>query len=84
MVTLKTVHAKIAKLQAQADALLKKDTTAVVEKIHGLMEKHGLTVADIVADGSGSKKRGRKPRVKAAVSKTASAALYRRPKTGAT
>jgi DNA-binding protein H-NS len=48
------------------------------------MEKHGLTTADIDAHVGGGKKRGPKPGVKAALAKTASAARYRDPKSGAT
>ncbi|WP_081889803.1 H-NS family nucleoid-associated regulatory protein [Caballeronia sordidicola] len=84
MVTLESLQAKIAKLQAQAEALVKKDSTAVIEKIRGLMERHGLTTADIDAHVGGSKKRGRKPGTKAAGVKPAAPAQYRDPKTGAT
>lgn len=82
MVTLEKVQAKLAKLQAQADALIKKQSSDVLARIRDLMEKHGLTVADIDAH-VGGKKRGRKPGSQAAVS-TATSARYRDPKTGAT
>ena len=82
MATFEKVQAQIAKLQVQADALIKKQSSAVVGKIRDLMEKHGLTVADIDAH-VGGKKRGRKPGSKAAV-KTATSAKYQDPKTGAT
>jgi DNA-binding protein H-NS len=84
MATLESLQAKIAKLQAQAEAIAKRDTSAVVAKIRELMEKHNLTTADIGAHISGGKKRGRKPGVKAAAKSSASAAKYRDPKTGAT
>ncbi|MBW0446006.1 H-NS histone family protein [Paraburkholderia phenoliruptrix] len=45
--------------------------------------EHGLTTADIDAH-TGGKKRGPKPRIKAAAKSSASAAKYRDPKTGAT
>ncbi|MBB5399092.1 H-NS family nucleoid-associated regulatory protein [Paraburkholderia youngii] len=84
MATLESLQAKIAKLQAQAEAIVKKDSSAVIAKIHDLMEKHGLTIADIDAHIGGGKKRGRKPGVKLAAKPSASTATYRDPKTGAT
>jgi DNA-binding protein H-NS len=84
MATLENLQAKIAQLQAQAEAIVKKDSTAVIAKIHRIMEKHGLTVADIEAHIGGGKKRGRKPGVKSAAKSSASTAKYRDPKTGAT
>lgn len=83
MATLESLQAKIAKLQVQAEAIAKKDSSAVLEKIRELMSKHGLTTADINAH-VGGKKRGPKPGAKAALAKTASAARYRDPKSGAT
>ncbi|SIT47771.1 Histone family protein nucleoid-structuring protein H-NS [Paraburkholderia piptadeniae] len=82
MATLEQVQARIAKLQAQAGALANKQSSTVIAKIRDLMEKHGLTIADIDAH-IGGKKRGRKPGSKAAVS-AATSAKYRDPKTGAT
>ncbi len=70
-------------LQAQADAMLSKQSSAVLEKIRELMSKHGLTTADIDAQ-TGGKKRGPKPGEKAAVKAGASTARYRDPKSGAT
>jgi DNA-binding protein H-NS len=84
MTTLNSLQAKIAKLQAQAEAIVKKDSSAVIAKIRDLMEKHGLTTADIDAHIGGGKKRGRKPGVKLAAKSSASSAKYRDPKTGAT
>jgi DNA-binding protein H-NS len=55
----------------------------VLEKIRGLMEKHGLTTADIDAH-VGSRKRGPKAGFKAAVKTAMSVAKYRDPKSGAT
>jgi len=82
MATLENVQAKIARLQAQAEALAAKQSAGVIAKIRDLMEKHGLTVADIAAH-TGGKKRGRKPGA-AAVARPSAAAKYRHPKTGAT
>ncbi|CAG9242123.1 H-NS family nucleoid-associated regulatory protein [Paraburkholderia caribensis] len=84
MATLQKVQAQIAKLQAQAEALAVKQSSGVIAKIRDIMEKHGLTTADIEAHIGGSKKRGRKPGVKVAAKSAASAAKYRDPKSGAT
>jgi DNA-binding protein H-NS len=82
MVTLESLQAKIAKLQAQAETIAKNQSSTVIAKIRELMEKHGLTMADIDAhvDGKG---RGRKP-AGAKVAATSAVAKYRHPKTGAT
>ncbi|OUL77917.1 H-NS histone family protein, partial [Paraburkholderia hospita] len=82
MATLENMQAKIARLQAQAEALAVKQSSGVIAKIRDLMEKHGLTVADIEAH-IGAKKRGRKPGA-ATVAKPAASAKYRDPKSGAT
>ncbi|MEX3973208.1 H-NS family nucleoid-associated regulatory protein [Paraburkholderia caribensis] len=97
MATLESLQAKIAKLQAQAEAIARKESSTVIAKVRDIMEKHGLTTADIEAHVGGGKKRGRKPGVKLAVksggvAKTKSATgvkgklrpKYRDPKTGAT
>ena len=82
MATLEKLHAQIEKLQTQADALIKRQSSSVIAAIRDLMEKHGLTIADLDAH-IGSTRRGRKPGIKSA-GKTAGAAKYRDPKTGAT
>ncbi len=83
MATLDKVRAQIKKLQNQADALIAKESSAVLEKIRDLMSKHGLTTADIDAQ-VGGKKRGQKTRAKAAVKTAGTTAKYRDPKSGAT
>lgn len=83
MTTLESLQAKIQKLQKQADALVAKQSSGVIEKIRGLMSKHRLTTADIEAH-IGSMKRGPKPGAKSAVVAKASVAKYQDPKTGAT
>ncbi|MDR7009914.1 H-NS family nucleoid-associated regulatory protein [Paraburkholderia strydomiana] len=83
MATLESLQAKIQRLQAQADALLAKKSSAVIEKIKSLMAEHGLTTADIDAH-AGGKKRGPKPGAKAAAKAPSAVANYRDPKTGAT
>jgi DNA-binding protein H-NS len=82
MVTLKALQEKIAKLQAQAEAVAKKESSAVFGKIRELMEKHGLTPDDIASHfrkpttGKGSSS--------AKTSAQARTAKYLNPKTGAT
>jgi DNA-binding protein H-NS len=83
MPTLEQIQTKMKKLQAQADALIAKESATVLRAIHELMEKHGLTAADIDAY-AGGKKRGPKAKTKAAAKVRAAAVKYRDPKTGAT
>lgn len=83
MATLEQIQARLKKLQAQAEAIVAKQSSAVLEKIRGLMEKHGLTTADIDAH-VGSKRRGPKAGVKAAAKTAQSLAKYQDPKSGAT
>jgi DNA-binding protein H-NS len=78
MATLDSIQAKIAKLQAQAEALVVNKSTVVLNKIRDLMDKHGISVADV--DAHVGKRRVRKA---AGATGTASA-KYRDPKSGAT
>ncbi|RQM47141.1 hypothetical protein EHZ19_15930 [Paraburkholderia bannensis] len=82
MATLESIQAKIAKLQAQAEALVATKSTVVLERIRGLMEKHDVSVADI--EEHVGKRRGRKPGGAASAKQSTSEAKYRDPKTGAT
>src|ERR1700740_3483014 len=50
MAILDKVQAQIAKLQAQAEALVAKQSSGVIAKIRDIMEKHGLTTADVEAN----------------------------------
>ena len=59
MVTLDAINSKIAKLQKQAAAIAEKQSSVGLAKIRALMQKHGLTVANI--EGFVGKRRGRKP-----------------------
>ncbi|MFM0480615.1 H-NS family nucleoid-associated regulatory protein [Paraburkholderia strydomiana] len=79
--SLEAITAQMKKLQAQADALMAKETAKVVRAIHELMAKHGLTTADIDSH-TGGKKRGPKRGSKAQA--PSPVANYRDPKTGAT
>ncbi|MEX3930060.1 H-NS family nucleoid-associated regulatory protein [Paraburkholderia sp. BR10936] len=82
MATLESIQAKIAKLQAQAEAIVVSKSTVVLDKIRDLMEKHGIGVSDIEAHVG--KRRGRKAGATAAVKQSTSAAKYVDLKTGAT
>jgi antitoxin component HigA of HigAB toxin-antitoxin module len=54
--TLEAMQAKIKRLQAQADALIAKQSSGVIEKIRELMAKHGITTADIDAHTGGKQR----------------------------
>ncbi|HEY4296649.1 MAG TPA: H-NS family nucleoid-associated regulatory protein [Paraburkholderia sp.] len=82
MATLESIQARIAKLQAQAEQIVIKKSSVVLERIRELMDKHGVTVSDIEAHVGN--RRGRKAGTKAAAKPAASHAKYREPKTGAT
>ncbi|WP_429354474.1 H-NS family nucleoid-associated regulatory protein [Paraburkholderia sp. 32] len=82
MATLETIRARIANLEAQAASVAAKQSSGVLQKIHDLMERHGLVIADIEAHLG--KKRDRKPSVQSTDARGAVAAKYRDPKTGAT
>lgn len=56
MVTLDAINSKIAKLQKQAAVIAEKQSSVGLTKIRELMQKHGLTVADI--EGFVGKRRG--------------------------
>lgn len=90
MVTLDAINLKIAKLQKQAATIAEKQSSVGLTKIRDLMQKYGLTVADI--EGFVAKRRGRKPGATLAkgAAKAPRAAVhhvapkYADPKTGAT
>jgi DNA-binding protein H-NS len=84
MTTLHSLQAKIAKLTAQAEAIVRKDSDAVISKICELMAEHGLTTADIDAHLGRSRKGGRKLTVKTNAKASTSVAKFRDPKSGAT
>lgn len=83
MATLEQIQVRLKKLQAQAEAIVAKQSSTVLETIRGLMEEHSLTTADIDAH-VGSRKRGPKGGAKATVKAAQSVAKYRDPKSGAT
>ncbi|MFM0260598.1 H-NS histone family protein, partial [Paraburkholderia sediminicola] len=53
MTTLESMQAKIKKLEQQAEALIAKQSSGVIEKIRKLMAEHGLTAADIEGRAGG-------------------------------
>jgi DNA-binding protein H-NS len=81
--TLESLQAKIKILEQQAEALIAKQSSAVIEKIRKLMSTHGLTIADVDLHGGG-KRRAKGSEGKSAAKPATSAAKYRDPKTGAT
>ncbi|VVD27576.1 H-NS histone family protein [Paraburkholderia dioscoreae] len=83
MATLELLQAKIKKLEQQAEALIAKQSSGVIEKIRELMAKHGLTTADIDAHSDG-KRRASKAVAKTKSNGSAAAVKYRDPKSGAT
>jgi DNA-binding protein H-NS len=80
MATLKDIQAKIAKFQAQAEAIAKKETQSAIAKIHSIMANHGLNFEDL-RQGSA---RNLAPVAKSAAGKGASLVKYRDPRSGAT
>jgi DNA-binding protein H-NS len=83
MATLKSLQARIAKLQSQAETMTKTNSTKVVAQIHSLMHEHGLTMEDIGAK-FGAKRVGRTTAAKSAIGKATTTVKYMGPKTGAT
>ncbi|OAJ59382.1 hypothetical protein A6V36_27440 [Paraburkholderia ginsengiterrae] len=81
--TLEAIQTKMDKLKAQADALIAKQSSGVIEKIREMMAKHGLTTADIDVH-AGGKRSGKKVGAKTVVKASAAAVKYRDPKSGAT
>ncbi|MFM0292212.1 H-NS family nucleoid-associated regulatory protein [Paraburkholderia sp. RL17-380-BIE-A] len=81
--TLEAIQARLKKLQAQADALMTKETAKVLATIHRLMEEHGLTASDI-GGHAGGKPRAKKVEAKTVGKRGTVAVKYRDPKSGAT
>lgn len=84
MATLKSIQTEIKKLQQQAEALIAQEASVVIEKIRGIMEKHGLTTADIDAHVRGAKTRAALAGTTTPSKAEAKTPKYRDPKTGAT
>lgn len=83
MATLKALQARIAKLQAQAETIARRESSAIMDRIRELMETHRLTPDDIAAH-FGKRTSGRKGSTASKASGHTVAAKYVNPKTGAT
>ncbi|SPB14864.1 histone family protein nucleoid-structuring protein H-NS [Caballeronia novacaledonica] len=83
MATLSEIQAKIQKLQALAEEIAKKQSSKVLEEIQSLMDKHGVTIAQIESY-LGKSGRGQKAPSSKSSGNHAGAEKYRDPKTGAT
>lgn len=81
MTKLEVIEARMRKLQAQAEALAKEESHKAITTIRQLMAEHGLSTADIDSHIGG---KGRVAKQRARIQKSAGAAKYRDPKTGAT
>lgn len=79
MATLESIETKIKRLQEQAEAIKAKQASASLERIVALMDKSGISIADIEAHLGGSKRGTRSAKQASAV-----IAKYRDPKSGAT
>ncbi len=86
MTSYRDVKAKIAKLEKQAEELFKKEVSAVIKTIQGLMHQYGLTPDDIAKRAIAvSSTKGPKPAVKKIkTAKPASVPKYRDPVSGKT
>lgn len=92
MATLESIQMKIKRLQAQAEGLAAKQASTTLDRIRDLMDKHGLTIADIEGHFKGQKhrmkpawnKRGNGKAKPAAIPQGKLPPKYRDPKTGAT
>lgn len=83
MATLENIQARIARLQAEAEAIVKKQSLTAIAKISELMEMHGLTLADLESH-LGNRKRGRQRAELHATGKLTGTAKYVDPKSGPT
>ncbi|BAO94208.1 H-NS family nucleoid-associated regulatory protein [Caballeronia insecticola] len=83
MATLKGIQSRIAKLQAQAEAIAARQSSTIIARIRSMMKDHGISIADITA-ATGKGQRGRGVHVRPKSTGGTSIAKYRDPKTGAT
>lgn len=91
MASYSQIKARIAKLEKEAEQVLRKEAVKAIDSIKKIMEKYQLTLADLSAALSEGGGRGRKPKTAAAngrrapkVARAAPAAKYHNPKTGET
>jgi DNA-binding protein H-NS len=83
MAKLESIQAKIARLQAEAAAIVKKQSLTAIAKISELMEEHGLTFADLQSH-LGGRRRGRPKAGARSADRGNGIAKYVDPKSGAT
>lgn len=88
MATLAQIQRRIAHLQKQAETILARKTQSALDDIRELMERHGLTVADIDARYKGRKAASQpaSPKIATPVAKSKGKLppKYMNPKTGET
>jgi DNA-binding protein H-NS len=95
MATLKQIQMKLKKLQTQTESLIAQRAQAVLDDIRALMERHGLTTADIETHRKKGRRAkqlnvqhpapaGRREKMNTLASKGKLPAKYRNPKTGET
>lgn len=86
------IKARIAKLEKEAEQVLRKEAVKAIDNIKKIMEKYEISLADLSdalsGNGAGKGRRGRKPKAAATKKSKAAgqklAAKYRNPKTGET
>ncbi|SAK44198.1 histone family protein nucleoid-structuring protein H-NS [Caballeronia arationis] len=89
MATLDQLYQRIARLQKQAETIVAKKAQSVLDDIRAMMERHGLTTADIEAHGKPGKVTRKAASKKAGVAAKAKVQgklppKYMNPKTGET
>lgn len=82
MTTLAAIQKQIAELEKKAEAIRRTEVAAAVAQIRALVERYGLTAADVGLDGKVVK--SAKSRAKAVAGKAAGVPKYQDPKTGKT
>lgn len=82
MATLAAIQKQIAELEKKAEAIRRSEVAAAVAQIRSLVERYGLSAADVGLTGKAAKS----PKVRANVSarKPAGVPKYQNPKTGRT
>ena len=84
MTTYRNVKSQIAQLEKQAADLFKKEVTAVLEKVRGLIAEYGLTAADLGFTGKANKAVKATRTKKTAAEKPAGVPMYADPASGKT
>lgn len=84
MTTYRNVKSQIAQLEKQAADLFKKEVTAVLEKVRGLIAEYGLTAADLGFSGKANKAVKATRTKKTVAPKPAGVPMYADPASGKT